>query len=280
MGGGPLGKAVEEHLAAGLAVTAEPGPAATLNDDLERVREMGVKVGEPPRAGAAQIFCSDLELALLRQTLAAYEAPWPRAVAAAVCDHGHSPGYSNRKFRFGVWRRFLEAGGGLELLATQSPPPEMTRLAALAEQAPGAWVMDTAAAALWGALEDPAVARLAGKGLVVVNLGNMHTVGFLLHGRRCLGVYEHHTGCLDAPRLAEQLARFAAGELSDQEVFDDQGHGAARLAGAPAGELPIVVTGPRRALVEGLGWQVAAPYGDVMLSGCFGLVAAARAAGA
>jgi hypothetical protein len=30
-------------------------------------------------------------------------------------------------------------------------------------------------------------------------------------------------------------------------------------------------------MVAGLGWQVAAPYGDVMLSGCFGLLAAARA---
>ena len=40
---------------------------------------------------------------------------------------------------------------------------------------------------------------------------------------------------------------------------------------------PIVVTGPNRAMAEGMG-RMAAPYGDMMLSGCFGLVEALRAA--
>jgi hypothetical protein len=37
----------------------------------------------------------------------------------------------------------------------------------------------------------------------------------------------------------------------------------------------MAITGPRRQLAEGLGY-FAAPNGDMMLSGCFGLVAAVR----
>jgi uncharacterized protein (DUF1786 family) len=92
-------------------------------------------------------------------------------------------------------------------------------------------------------------------------------------------VYEHHTGCLDAPALADHLARFKNGGLSDAEIFDSHGHGCARMPEAPdARDWPVAVTGPRRAMIaelgKNLGWRVAIPFGDVMLAGCFGLVAA------
>jgi len=38
----------------------------------------------------------------------------------------------------------------------------------------------------------------------------------------------------------------------------------------------ISVTGPNRAMADGLGWYFAAPHGAMMLSGCFGLVRAVR----
>jgi len=110
-----------------------------------------------------------------------------------------------------------------------------------------------------------------------VNLGNMHTVGFLLVDHRVLGVYEHHTACLDQKTLADHISRFIAGALTDQEVFDTRGHGCARRGQAPcAVDGPVVITGPQRRLAQGLGWQTAVPFGDVMLAGCFGLAAAAR----
>lgn len=278
MGGGAVQRALEEHLAAGLAVSAHPRAALTLADDLERVRAMGIAVREEAPPGARSVFCSDLDLTALRQMLAHFEAPEPALWAVAVCDHGFSPGFSNRKFRFGIWRDFLARGGSLEMLIHNQAPPAMTRMAAVSEQLPGVLLMDTAAAALWGALQDKDVAAQAGDGVCVVNLGNMHTVAFLLRGRVVQGIYEHHTGCLDAFALDAQLRRFLAGELSDEEVFEDRGHGCAYNAswqGAFQG--PVVVTGPQRRLATGLDWPVAVPHGDVMLSGCFGLVAAARA---
>lgn len=278
MGGGAVTRAVRDHLAAGLKVYATPSAAATLFDDPERVRAMGVEITETPPVEARGIFTTDLDLLALRQACALFEVELPSRLAVAVCDHGYSPGYSNRKFRFNQWRSFLEGGGELADLLIEKPPAHLTRLAALARQAPGVLLMDTAAAAIWGALEDPAVAAAAdGPGVCVVNAGNMHTVAFLIRGRRVLGVYEHHTVCLDSAALGDQVARFIAGRLGEDEVFEGEGHGVCRLPEAPTSlPGPVVLTGPRRRLAEGLGWRVANPHGDVMLAGCFGLAAAAR----
>jgi uncharacterized protein (DUF1786 family) len=282
MGGGALHSAVRDHIAAGLKVYATPTAAASFADDLARVAAQGVLITDQAPPAARPVLTTDLDLDSLGRALGLFEVPLPRRLAVAVCDHGYSPGVSNRKFRFAQWENFLARGGRLADLITDTAPPHMTRLAAISAQAPGAWLMDTAAAAAWGALQDPHVAGQANEGGVcIVNLGNMHTVAFLVEGSRVLGVYEHHTGCLDAPTLADHLARFMAGTLSDAEVFNSQGHGCARLPEAPdANPWPVAVTGPRRSLAADLGprlgWRVAVPHGDVMLAGCFGLLAAAR----
>ncbi|BEQ14329.1 DUF1786 domain-containing protein [Desulfoferula mesophila] len=278
MGGGAVHRAVDEHLAAGLKVYATPTAAATFADDPERVKAMGVEICEQAPAQAGAVPMGDLNLAELAQACQGFEVELPTRLALAVCDHGYSPGYSNRKFRFDQWRAFLQAGGELGRLIFDQAPPAMTRLAALSDQAPGCLLMDTAAAAAWGALEDPKVAALAqGEGVCIVNLGNMHTVAFLVRGDRVLGIYEHHTRCLDTLSLSDQVERFIQGTLDEDEVFAGHGHGVARLPQAPRGLAHApVITGPQRRLAQGLGWKTAIPHGDVMLSGCFGLLAAAR----
>ncbi len=278
MGGGAVHRAVDEHLAAGRKVYATPQAAVTFADDLARVEAMGVVVREEPPPGALAVPMGDLNLEELRQACASFEVALPAQLALAVCDHGYSPGYSNRKFRFDQWRAFLAAGGDLGQLIFDQAPPAMTRLAALSQQAPGCLLMDTAAAAAWGALQDPNVAaRAQGEGVCIVNLGNMHTVAFLVQGSQVLGIYEHHTRCLDTPSLASQVEQFIQGTLDEDEVFAGHGHGVARLPQAPQGlPGPPVITGPQRRLARGLGWSTAVPHGDVMLSGCFGLLAAAR----
>lgn len=276
MGGGAMASAVEEHIKAGLKVRATAQAAASLHDDLMKVQALGVEINDEPLVNATAVFTTDLNRLVINQMLASFEVPPPRMWAVAVCDHGYAPGTSNRKFRFGIWRDFLAASGKMAGLITQTPPPHLTRMQAIAEQQPGALLMDTAAASLWGALEDPTVAELALEGVCVVNLGNMHTVAFLVRDREVLGVYEHHTGCLDTSTLQDHINRFMTGAISDDEVFDCQGHGCALLPHASSKPLPVVITGPQRRLASGLGWQTAVPHGDVMLSGCFGLLAAAR----
>ena len=278
MGGGAVHRAVDEHLAAGLKVYATPAAAATFADDPAKVEAMGVVIREEPPENALAVPMGDLNLEELAQACERFEVELPSQLALAVCDHGYSPGYSNRKFRFDQWRAFLESGGELSRLIFDQAPPAMTRLAALTQQAPGCLLMDTAAAAAWGALEDPEVAAMAqGEGVCIVNLGNMHTVAFLVRGDKVLGIYEHHTRCLDTLSLRSQVEGFIQGVLDEDEVFAGHGHGVARLPQAPKG-LPgaPVITGPQRRLAQGLGWTTAVPHGDVMLSGCFGLLAAAR----
>jgi uncharacterized protein (DUF1786 family) len=278
MGGGPVHRATGEQITDSFSVYVTPPTAATFADDPARVEAMGIRIVEQNPDGAAPVPFGDLYLDELRAVCAAFEVELPDTMALAVCDHGFSPGYSNRKFRFEQWSSFLERGGHLDSLLVAEPPDFMTRLKALKQQAPGSLLMDTAAAAAWGALQDPAVARAAqDEGVCIVNLGNMHTVAFLVQGDHILAVYEHHTRCLDPALLADHIMRFTAGTLGDDEVFAGKGHGCARLPNAPTAlSGPPVFTGPQRRMADGLGWVMAVPHGDVMLSGCFGLLAAAQ----
>ena len=134
---------------------------------------------------------------------------------------------------------------------------------------------DTGPAALYGALP-PGV-----DDAVLVNVGNGHTVCLLALEGRVAGVFEHHTSCLDGAGLERRLRRWLAGDLTSDEVRADHGHGAVLAPGAadarPLG-LPLIVTGPRRELLAGseLPAEFAAPHGDMMLTGCFGLLRALR----
>jgi uncharacterized protein (DUF1786 family) len=275
MGGGAVSTAIRNHLKAGLMVYSQKEPALTIHDDLGKVAGLGVRLVDQPPEPAARVELGDLDLAALAAALAPFEVSLPDRLALALQDHGFSPHFSNRLTRFAQWRRFLDGGGDLAGLLYPSVPPELTRWAAAARTAPGAWFMDTAGAALRGAVLDDWAAERLGNGLLVINAGNEHTVAFLIRNRTVFGVYEHHTSLLDTQRLQDHMARFARAGLDHQEIFDQWGHGVAYRPDAaqsgPFGE--IVVTGPRRALAQALG-HLAAPYGEMMLSGCFGLVAA------
>jgi uncharacterized protein (DUF1786 family) len=93
--------------------------------------------------------------------------------------------------------------------------------------------------------------------------------------RRLAGVLEHHTRLLDGPAVESLLRRFLAGEVTDDEVREGGGHGAA-LGGPVPAALPIFVTGPRRALLaeSSLELSYPAPFGDMMMTGPVGLVRA------
>jgi uncharacterized protein (DUF1786 family) len=151
--------------------------------------------------------------------------------------------------------------------------------------------MDTAPAAVLGATFDPVVAQM--DRALIVNIGNFHALAFRLAQGAIEGLFEHHTGEIDSPTLADLLRGLAAGTLRNKDVFDDMGHGALIYQSEPlqlgVGEFDVVVTGPRRAMLgpsrslpgttsapaqTALRPYFAVPFGDMMLSGCFGLLAA------
>jgi uncharacterized protein (DUF1786 family) len=297
MGGGPCAWAAEDHLKAGKRVFATPDAARTFNDDLDQVAAMGVEiVGEDEASkllSVRHLTLCDLDYGRLAQAFGAFDLDLGQAgvLAVAVFDHGAAPpGISDRLFRFEYLAQRirdnpLRAGQaqGTQVahfaFARDGIPPSMTRLQAAASTAPTdrpLVVMDTAPAAVLGALEDPEVGSRPEA--VVVNVGNMHTLAFHLRQGAIAGLFEHHTGLLSQARLEELLVQLAAGALSHDELFAQHGHGALIVDPSPAspGAPWVAVTGPRRGLLAGsrLRPYRAVPYGDMMMAGCWGLVRA------
>jgi len=279
MGGGPCTMAVQKHLQAGLKVYATELAALTFHDNLEEVRRRGIQITKRPPLGMLSIDLGDVDLVSLRKALRPFQVTLPQSYAIAVQDHGFNPRGSNRRLRFQYWKKFLNSGGRLRDLIYLDPPKYMTRMIAVQKDASGAAMMDTCAAAIWGALCDPRVAEKQEEGFVAVNLGNQHTLGALIQGERIWGIFEHHTGNLTPPKLKSILDRFTHKLLSNDEIFRNGGHGCAMDSSfsRKKGYRFITVTGPRRYLATGLGYYMAAPYGNMMLTGCFGLVAALKA---
>jgi len=125
------------------------------------------------------------------------------------------------------------------------------------------------------------VAARQAEGVIVVNVGNGHTVGALVQGERVWGLFEHHTGRMTTAKLGDYVERLRQGTLTNAEVFNDGGHGCQVQEGYSRadGFDFVAFTGPNRRLADGLGYYPATPYGDMMIAGCFGLVAAVQAIG-
>jgi uncharacterized protein (DUF1786 family) len=287
MGGGPCAWAAEEHLKAGLRAFATPDAACTFNDDLDEVAAMGIEVLDEEQAarlgGARRLEMRDLDYAALAAAFRAFDVDLDEVdvLALAVFDHGAAPpGISDRLFRFDYLAERIGGGRGLVGFAFPAAniPPSMTRLQALASSAPPGrpvMVMDTAPAAVLGALEDRQVR--AQPEAVIVNVGNMHTLAFHLRDGEIAGLLEHHTGLLDREKIEDLLAKLAGGTISHDTVFAGHGHGALILDPRPAALDFVAVTGPRRNLLAGsprLRPYLAVPYGDMMMAGCWGLVRA------
>lgn len=280
MGGGPCGRAVRNHLKTGLKAFALPDAARTFNDDLEKVRGMGVQVVDerPQIEPLEELPMGDIEIPGIRKALDLFHVDMPGLVAVCIQDHGFSPHESNRAFRFRQWADLLREGNPLEDLLYVTPPEHLTRMRAVKSLVPGARLMDTGASAILGVLLDPWVSERVDEGVTVINAGNEHTLAALVKGERIWGVYEHHTSLLDEGKLGDHLVRFRRGELTNTEVFDEMGHGCLVLPDGPAKSdfSPMSITGPNREKFKGLGAHLAAPFGDMMLTGCFGLVEALK----
>ncbi|HEU5433353.1 MAG TPA: DUF1786 family protein [Thermomicrobiales bacterium] len=277
MGGGASSDAAKAHLAASLPLSATPSAARTLHNDLARVAAMGVAIRDDAPPDATIVQTGDVDLAALANALAPFGVILPETVAIAVQDHGYRPGSGNNEVRFEYLQGLIADGGELTRMISQTPPAGMTRMAAVRSAIPGAWVMDTGAAAVLGALADPIVAAAArDDGAILVNVGNMHTFATLVRGQRLFGLFEHHTGGMTAALIDDLVERLRAGILDTErfrEAFD--GHGAA-LDPAYRAVGPfrfVAVTGPNRRLARPLGYHEAAPFGDMMLAGSWGLVA-------
>lgn len=284
MGGGASSAALSRHVERKLPFYAEEWAARTFSDDLDEVAELGVTIVSPEEASRlaadeqlVQVRSGDLRLDLLLQALFFLgETRRPDGYAIAVQDHGQAPrGMSDREFRFLKLTEALQVSRRLaDLFYTpETVPSHFTRLAAAAacldEVAPVV-VADTGPAALWGAA---LAAREAD--CLAINYGNGHTLMARVRDDQLDGLFEHHTSKLTEAKMSRYLQDFAAGRLTGEEVFEDGGHGALPIS-APVDleRIEVLATGPNRSRFRsvGAGQVEASIYGDMMLSGCWGLL--------
>jgi uncharacterized protein (DUF1786 family) len=308
MGGGPSAWAIEEYARAGIPVYMTPSAATTLNDELDKVEALGIKIVSEDEvkdltSKVEHLELRDFDFRLISKTFADYGVSLKElgAIAVAVFDHGNAPaGVSDRQFRFDYLDERIRARNSLSAFAYLSNdiPKIMTRLQSVADSAGELpcplVVMDTAPAAVLGANFDNQVATRKQK--IICNVGNFHTLAFRLGEKGIEGVFEHHTGEIDLSKLESLLRALADGSLKHEDVFNDMGHGALMYTdeGFEFGkdEFDVVVTGPRRSMFnmesdsllskmqeqapafQRLRPYFAVPFGDMMIAGCFGLLAA------
>ena len=270
MGGGRNTQAVAKWLSKGAKISATPSAALTIKDNLEVVKNKGVVITEEPPQNAVHIRTGDYMEPELQEMFHNFEIPFPRHLGIAVQDHGYSPDMSNRLFRFLHLQRTLEERNwNIYGLIDDPPHASMTRMRAVLQQKPDALLMDTGPAAILGALEDPLVKEHAEEGVTIVNVGNGHTLAFTIRGDEVCGIFEHHSRALNPERLMMYLEKLEKGILTNEEVYNDHGHGAA--VHTPMESTLTAVTGPNRKALLPEAYQ-AAPFGDMMLTGCFGLL--------
>ena len=301
MGGGPCHWAARDHALAGNAVAVTPEAGRTFDDDLTMVEQMGFEVIDEAEAvrraeknpGLLHIELQDFDAGAIITALRAFDVdPRVDALAIAAFDHGAAPpGVSDRRFRFDFIAETVRRDPTPSAFAYtgKGTPADLTRLRAIAKSAvryiemssspphTPLLLMDTGSAAVLGALEDPLVREQQDS--LLCNIGNFHTLAFHLVEGRITGIFEHHTGEINRAKLEDMLVKLARGTLTNEEVFDTSGHGALVLgqtASRGNGFPFLAVTGPRREMLRG-SWlhpYEATPHGDMMLSGCFGLLRA------
>ncbi|MDQ2690459.1 MAG: DUF1786 domain-containing protein [Chloroflexota bacterium] len=299
MGGGPSAWAIEEAARAGVPVYMTPSAATTLNDELDKVEALGIKIVstdevESLRFKAEGFELQDFDFGLIAKTFEDYGVSLRdlEAIAVAVFDHGNAPaGVSDRQFRFDYLDERIRAKNSLAAFAYLSTdiPAIMTRLQSVADSAGELpcplVVMDTAPAAVLGVDFDRVVAARRQK--MICNVGNFHTLAFRLGEEGIEGVFEHHTGEIDLHKLESLLRALADSTLKHEDVFNDMGHGALVYSQEPFAsekdDFDVVVTGPLRSMFNrqsqtddraSLRPYFAVPFGDMMIAGCFGLLAA------
>lgn len=285
IGGGEFSSALKKHVAAGLKVIMTEKAAYSVRNDLDEVRQRGIEVVtdvSPPSGFVGEtIWLQEVRLNEVVGFLrGAADIGKIDAVAVAVQDHGVPPkGASNRLTRIGMMRDAMAKDPRLETLAytPDTVPDGLLRMRCAVERArkemPETKViaMDTSPAAALGCLTDPQVDE---KGCVLaVNAGNGHMLAVLMDSGRVLGAMEAHTRAFDPKRLGKFLEGFLSSKLSNEDVFNDGGHGLFRLKDRLPKPDQIMVTGPNRGMMAGSGlkFSYATPAGDVMMTGPMGL---------
>ena len=281
MGGGKIKNTMLEHMDKGYEVVMNTTCAKTIRDNLEQVRSFGIKVDDDTEKykDYAKIEMGDINITKLSEFLLGYDLEFDfDEIAIAVQDHGYNENMGDRDFRFEKIReKISEPISPLDFGFMDDLPEYYTRMQAVRrllekegiEKTP--LLMDTKFASIAGMCFDEIAKEL--NSYIVIDIGNGHTTAASIENGKIQGVFEHHTSSLTGESLERYLKRLASGEITNEEVYNDHGHGAHVLN--PISKIEkVIVSGPKRELIEktNLDWHHAAPGGDVMMTGTVGLI--------
>ncbi len=136
------------------------------------------------------------------------------------------------------------------------------------------FVIDSKFAAIAGALNG-----VKERPCLCVDIGNGHTMAAVVdNGIKAL--FEHHTHSLTRVTLEDYIERLSNGELTNEEVFNDHGHGCHVVEAVGLKNIKrILVSGPNRRILNKsrLKVEFANPFGDIMMTGPVGIVSLIKA---
>ncbi len=269
MGGGPIKFAVRKHLER-YRVFADERAALTFSDNLDRVRDMGVIIGEPD-GKAIPIKTGDVDMPFFADFLSKIGYELPSKYIVGVQDHGYSPYESNRVFRFRMFERMLRKSPGIEnfLFHFTEIPREFNRMVDAAKcildyMEAEVYVVDTVFAAIAGcamsAKKFPAL---------LANFGNSHvTAAVVDENFEIKSLLEHHTSVLRRKGrgyIKTLFEEFVRGKITNDYVLNDGGHGC--FVGEVVEVRDSVCTGPNAELSD-----IREVEGDPMIVGNLGMM--------
>ncbi|BAW32068.1 MAG TPA: DUF1786 family protein [Methanothermobacter sp.] len=275
MGGGPITFAIREHLQKGYKVFTTPEAARTIKDNLQKVKNMGIKISKENPSNLKTIKLADVNIKALKSALSNLDINLEfDHLAIAVQDHGYSTKMGDRNFRFHKIKEKLKKPTPPEEFAYPDKIPEyFTRMNSIKKSLKKykPLLMDSKFAAIAGTLQDPKIKKY--NKLTVLDVGNGHTLAATIKNGKIMGLMEHHTKMLNPNKIEKLINKLVNGTLTHSQVHKDGGHGAHIIKAIKKFE-KIVVTGPQRKLVDKTSLPVyhAAPAGDVMMTGPVGLI--------
>ncbi|MBW9222557.1 hypothetical protein KKP97_05880 [Methanothermococcus sp. SCGC AD-155-C09] len=274
MGGGPVNRAISEHIKKGYRVEITKVASRTIRDDLEEVSKRGIilrdKIENP------NIIFEDLNFNVFKNIFSEIGREFkPDFVAVACQDHGFIKGQSDRITRFKYFQEQLKKTKNPYgyILSNTKECTIFSRfksiLDTLRDNNYNGFVMDSKIASICGILD---YAKEEGiEEFIGLDIGNGHTLGVSIKNNEIKGIFEHHTRLLNPEKLKYIVNKLADGTLTNREIYEDNGHGAVVMESIDPQE--ILIAGPNRRLFKKYG-RYAYPGGDVMISGCIGLLRA------
>lgn len=276
IGGGNILSVIKEKISSGKNVFISQSAYATLRDDKDYLKNLDIVIVEDI-INPNVIFNEFSYDTISKVATDCYGSFKPDKILVAVQDHGYIAGQRDRITRFDFLKDFLKNGLKNAFFTEFSQIPDnFTRLKSIYnsinKKIPNVsiHISDTAVV---GAIGASSVTDI--RPIIVVDVGNCHTFAALIGDNdKVYSFFEHHTHLLNKDTLIKLLKDLSSSSISNEEIFNNDGHGAYIYEKINANDCPILVTGPNRQkfLEEKDNIIFSHPKGDTMMAGPIGLL--------